>query len=351
MATVSDVLETVFKATGAAALGAVFVDLAGKAGLLAQQEVKATAGAAGLNNALKSLSGPLTGVLGGGAGALGGALGIGGAATGALAGAAAIGASLGSFADAQQNLFRTTILFQNLGSSLPISQLQELAASIQETTGFDDDLIISLGGVLARFGVAGKEIPDAARAIADASAATGQSIDELGLSFGRALLGNTRGLKTLGIEFTATGNRAADAAKLVDLFNEKFAGAGEGRRDTLAGTFDALQNSLANLFESIGRILAPVVIQFLNDTIQLIDLVTGALTDLADRFPQIFPSGADIAARLHIKGDPEQTRHLAEIAENTKAIPDKLIQAILGGPGTVANRAGNLRDARIAWGI
>lgn len=338
MATISDTLETIFRFSGAQAGIAQFEALTAGAASLATAEAGATAATTGLSGALAALGGPVT-LLVGALAALGVAL-----TGGALK-------SLDEFADSQQNLFRTTVLFQNLGSSLPISELQALASEIQNLTGFDDDLIISLGGVLARFGIAGQEIPAAVHAIADAAAATGQTVDELGLTFGRALLGNTRGLRNLGIEFKATGDRAADAARLVELFNERFEGAGAGGRSLLGRTFEAFQNSLANLFESIGRVLAPTLITVLNQIITLMDRVRELLDGLADRFPSIFPSGADIAARLKIKGDPEQTRLLGDIAENTKAIPDKLIQTILGGPGTVANRAGNLRDARIAWGV
>lgn len=332
---VSEVFETIYRFTGAEKGIAAFAGLAAGASSLAAAESAATASTRALTGALTSLGGPLA-LLGTG--------------LGTLAGVGAIGASLAEFADSQQNLFRTTILFQNLGTSLPISELQELSSEIQNLTGFDDDLIVSLGGVLARFDVAGDTIPEAIRAIADASAATGQTIDELGQTFGRALLGNTRGLRSLGIEFKATGDRAADAARLIALFNERFEGAGAGRRQTLAGTFDALQNSLANLFEAIGRILAPAAIGFFNNLIKLIDLVTGLLTDLANRFPTVFPHGAEIAQQLKIKGDPEQTKLLGQIEENTRG-DSRLVQQVLGGPGNIASRAATLRDARIAFGV
>jgi hypothetical protein len=333
--TVSEVFETIYRFVGAERGQAAFAGLAAGASALTAAETAATASTRALTGALASLGGPLATLSAG---------------LGTLAGLGAVGASLTEFADSQQNLFRTTILFQNLGTSLPINELQELSAEIQALTGFDDDLIISLGGVLARFNIAGDQIPEATRAIADAAAATGQTIDELGLTFGRALLGNTRGLRTLGIEFKATGDRAADAARLVELFNERFEGAGEGRRQLLAGTFDALQNSLANLFEAIGRILAPAAIGFFNNLIRLMDLVTQMLTDLANRFPTLFASGATIAQQLNIKGDPEQTRLLGQIEENTRG-DSRLVQQVLGGPGNIATRAATLRDARIAFGV
>lgn len=336
MATVSEVFETIYRFVGAEKGQAAFAGLAAGASTLAAAETAATASTRALTGALASLGGPLATLAGG---------------LGTLAGVGAIGAALTEFGQSQENLYRTTILFRNLGTSLPISELQDLSSEIQNLTGFDDDLVISLGGVLARFNVAGDQIPDAVRAIADAAAATGQTVDDLGQSFGRALLGNTRGLRSLGIEFEATGDRAADAARLVELFNERFEGAGEGRRQLFTGTFDALQNSLANLLEALGRIFAPAAIGFFNNLIGLIDLVTKMLTDLANRFPGFFSSGADIANQLKIKGDPEQTKYLGEIAENTRNLESKLVQSVLGGPGNIAGRAATLRDARIAFGV
>lgn len=334
---VTETLETIFRMSGSEKGVAGFLSLANASQAFQEAEETAAAVTASME------------------GALGGVAGAAGIAAGAFAvlGAVLTGAvlkGLNEFADSQETLFRTSILFQNLGSDLPISELQDLSSEIQRLTGFDDDLIISLGGVLARFGIAGREIPDAARAIADAAAATGQSVDTLGLTFGRALLGNTRGLRNLGIEFKATGDRAADAARLVELFNERFGGAGAGRRGLVTGTFDALANSLGNFFEALGRIFAPAVVTTLNSIIGLIDQLTGMLTNLANRFPQFFPTGADIASRLDIKGDPQQTRLLTQIEENTRS--DKgLVQAVLGGPGSVASRAATLRDRRVAFGV
>lgn len=339
--TVSDTLETVFKLTGAQAGIAQFGALATGATTLAAAETAATAATEALSVALASLGGPVGVVIAAAVAAL-------------LAVLAAAPKAVSAFAEAQDTLFRTSILFKNLGTSLPIDQLEEMAGAIQDVTGIDDDELIKTAGLLARFGVAGEQIPDALKAITNASAGTGKSMEELANAFGRATQGQERGLKGLVTGFKSTGDAAKDATQLIDLFNQSFTGAAEARRDTLAGTLDAFTASTGRLLEALGRLLEPVILPTLNALIAIMDSVSRILNGVSDFFGIAqLPSGGtgDTAAALKIKGGGKDTELLGEIARNTRTTADRLIEAVLGGPGTVANRAATLRDARIAFGV
>lgn len=263
---------------------------------------------------------------------------------------AALTKAFKEFQATQQTATETAIVLKNVGSSLPISELQALSSEIQNLTGFDDDLVVSLGGVLARFRIAGDQIPQTIRNIADAAAATGQPLQELGERIARGLLGNTRGLKELGIAFKATGDRAKDLATINAELERLFGGAGAARRQTLTGALDALQNSIGNFFSALGRFAGPALVRILNDLANGIQFLADQLERLADRLG--LPGAAAPAEGIG-RGGREQTT-LENIERNTGETArklDPLIRQVLGGRGDVARRAFTYRDVRMSFGV
>ncbi|HVW33468.1 MAG TPA: hypothetical protein VHL53_13090, partial [Acidimicrobiia bacterium] len=78
-------------------------------------------------------------------------------------------------------------------------------------------------------------------------------------SVGKALLGNTKALKSLGIDgFKPTGDRARDLATLQDLLQSKTKGAAQAQLDA-AGPGATLKKSMDELQESVGGLLLPVL--------------------------------------------------------------------------------------------
>jgi ABC-type amino acid transport substrate-binding protein len=333
-------LTTVLQLVGAPQFAAGMGTAAAAAGTLAAAEGTATVATEGLTVAAVGLDAVLAPLI-----ALAAPL------LTVAAGMAFISKAVHEFADVQSRAFQTSVVLKNLGSSIPIEELQSLGSEIQRLTGFDDDLVVSLGGMLARFGIAGKEIPGAVRAIADAAAGSGQSLEEIGSAVGHALAGRGQALKQLGVEFKATGNKAQDLLKIESELEKRFAGAGAARRDTITGAFDALQNATGNFFSAVGRILGPGMIKLLNFFADKIQLIADKLEALADRLHIARPQ--DAAAGIGgkgLKGDPQQTALLGQIADNTGKTADNFVRAVLGGKGDIARRAGSWRDAGIALG-
>lgn len=262
------------------------------------------------------------------------------------------GKALHTFSEDQQAIFQTSIILKNLGSSLPIAELQEFGQELQKTVAIDDEAVVSLGGLLARFGATGAQIKSTIPAIVDAAAATGQSLEGIGETVGRALLGNTRGLKQLGIEFKATGNRARDLLTIQTELNKRFGGAGAAQRNTVQGAFTALSEATANFFSAVGKFLAPVIVPLLNKLTAFLQFLTEKIEALAARFPNFFGATNNATTAAGIGGgDPKQTALLEDIAENTSKQADALIKAVLGGPGAIARGAASARDFKIAFGI
>jgi hypothetical protein len=85
-----------------------------------------------------------------------------------------------TFADDEQQIFRTTVVLKNLGNSFPIERAQAFASQIQKTIAVDDEAVVGLIGLEKRFGVLDNQIEPLTRSILDFSKATGTDLTEAG---------------------------------------------------------------------------------------------------------------------------------------------------------------------------
>ena len=158
--------------------------------------------------------------------------------------------------------------------------LRDQAAALQEVTKYDGDLTNAAQASLAAFDLTGQQIQAVTPLMLDLATAMGTDAAGAAQTIGRALLGNTRGLKAIGIEFTATGDRARDLATLMDLISQKFGGFAEREGKTAAGQAAQLANSFGDLQESIGAALLPALQQLVNIAKPLLDIVKNLPTPL-----------------------------------------------------------------------
>jgi len=273
-----------------------------------------------------------------------------------------------AFAEAEQGAFRTSVALRNLGSSLNIQQVQQFSSQLAQATGVASGEITETVGLLKRFGASDKDVEGLTKTIADFSVGTGISMKEAGTAVGHALIGNTRILKNMGIEFKATGDRAKDLAAVQKKLNDLFGGAGEANRNTVAGAFGVLKESFGSLLEAIGSKLANIVVPVVNilssvigffaNNVVLFTTAVGALAGFILGGPMgaliggiaglglgLLPNRADQAANIgNGKSKLATEDTLSKIEKNTSKLNEALIQQVLGGPGTVANAAGNWRD-------
>lgn len=140
-----------------------------------------------------------------------------------------------------------------------ISSLRELNTAMQAKTGFDDDAIASSQAVLAQFNLTGQQVKNVTPLLLDYARATGQDVTLAAESFGKALLGNTRALKTIGIDYKMTGDSAKDFANIQDLVRQKVGGAAEEFGGTTAGKLEILNATYGDLQETIGEALVPAL--------------------------------------------------------------------------------------------
>jgi len=134
-----------------------------------------------------------------------------------------------------------------------------LNTALMNTTGADDDALAATEGMLARFQLTGTEIQKLIPLVNDLSIATGQDLQSSATAVGRAMMGNARGLKAIGIDFKATGDKAKDTATVMQLLTDKVGGTGEAFGKTTAGQMAIAQENFSNLQETIGVTLVPAL--------------------------------------------------------------------------------------------
>ena len=243
---------------------------------------------------------------------------------------------------------------------------QEQATALQNLTGYQDEEILSADNVLARFKLTGDQIRKAIPIVLDYARATGTDVASAAQNIGKALLGNTRALKTVGIEFTATGNTARDFNTILGDLQAKIGGTASTFGKTMAGQLEIAKAKIDDLQEAIGGGLAPVLtvvaslvgnfvtdLQALPGPLQAIVLGLGAAALAVKAFGQSLIANPEVAVwiasivvaleDLHIavgilKGDTSEVQKFLEVASGADLGVDVLNRA-LGRTGAVAGEA------------
>lgn len=143
-----------------------------------------------------------------------------------------------------------------------IRQLNDMADAMEKATAFSaGDINQAQTTLLAFTGIAGEQFPKALQAAADMASRTGMTVKSAAETIGRALDIPSEGLSSLsrqGFRFTddqkrlaeqleATGRTAEAQAIILKALEESYGGAAVAARDTLGGSFQALQNTISSL--------------------------------------------------------------------------------------------------------
>jgi hypothetical protein len=158
------------------------------------------------------------------------------------------------------------------------------ALALQDLTGFQDEEILKADTVLTRFKLTEDQIRALIPLVLDYARATGADAASAASNLGKALLGNTRALKTIGVDFKATGNRAQDLATIMTALEKRVGGAAEAFAKTSAGQVDVLAAQFDELKEQVGGALVPVLkdlIPFLIDIVKKVRPMLDLFGDVA----------------------------------------------------------------------
>ena len=146
-----------------------------------------------------------------------------------------------------------------------IAAIRSLNTELQAKTRFDDDDLALMQSRLAAFKLTGQQLREVTPLVADYAAKTGKDIVSAGSSVGKALLGNTRALKEIGISYTSTGNRAKDYANILGLLQKKVGGFATGAdAKTAEATMLRLDHAFGEIQETVGKALLPYLTDLAN---------------------------------------------------------------------------------------
>lgn len=166
-----------------------------------------------------------------------------------------------AFAEAERGQLQLQMAMEKFPAvnDVTAASFDSLNRALMNTTGADDDLLAASEGILARFKLTGSEIMQLIPLVNDYAIATGRDVPTAAGSIGKALLGNARALKELGIDFQRTGDRSRDLQALMGALERKVGGVGEAFGQTTAGKLAIAQRNFENLQEEIGAALVPAL--------------------------------------------------------------------------------------------
>lgn len=179
-----------------------------------------------------------------------------------VAGVVAFGTdSIAAFSEAEQSQAALVAAYEKFPAvaSTSIDALRELNTEIQKKTGFDDDALAASQATLAQFGLTGEQIEQLTPLMADYAAKTGKDIETAAQDMGKAIMGQGRALKTVGVDFTDTGNAAGNFDQLVAGLDGTVGGFAETMGNTAAGKAKILEQSFGDIQETVGEMLIPVL--------------------------------------------------------------------------------------------
>ena len=148
--------------------------------------------------------------------------------------------------------------FPNLADT-NVGALNALNAELQKKTRFDDESFAAAEATLAQYGLTGQQLKDLTPLVADFAAKTGKTLPDAASAVGKALLGQGRALKGVGIDFKDAGSTGANFTQIMAGLRTQVGGFAEKEGQTAAGKAEILKNQFGELQEKVGALLVPAL--------------------------------------------------------------------------------------------
>jgi hypothetical protein len=135
-------------------------------------------------------------------------------------------------------------------------EFQAFAEQIQETTAFEDDLVIQNIALIQSLAQLDKEgLKKATEAALNLSAALGKDLGTASEAVAKAANGNFTALNKMGIQFDKTGSQAQSFANALAAIEDKFGGSATSKLNTFSGAVEQTKNNFGNFQEQIGDLI------------------------------------------------------------------------------------------------
>ncbi len=165
--------------------------------------------------------------------------------------------SLNAARDAQkaQNLLTDAYERFPAVASVNIDALRKYNEERAKVTRYDDDVTASAQAVLAQYNLNGEQLKELTPLLQDYAAKTGKDLPTAAEDMGKAILGQGRALKAIGLDFSDTGDATSNYTQLVDGLRQQVGGFAEKDAQTFDGKLEMLQNRFGEVQEVIGTAL------------------------------------------------------------------------------------------------
>lgn len=171
-----------------------------------------------------------------------------------------------------------------------IDAIRKLGAERAKVTRFDDDATAAAAAQLAQFGLNQGQLEQMIPLVQDYAAKTGADLPTASAKVGKALLGNTKALKELGIAYKPTGDQAKDYAAIQALLTQQVGGFAEKEGKSAAGQAAILGSQFGEVQETVGQALLPVLMTLADFAITtLIPAVQGIATFIGENSAVLIP--------------------------------------------------------------
>ena len=210
----------------------------------------------------------------------------------AAAGAIRFGAdSVRAFADAEQAQNRLQFAYEQFPAlaDVNIDAMRRMNEELAKKTRYDDDAYALGQAQLAQYGLTGQQIMDLTPLLADYAGKTGKDLPSAAEDLGKALLGQGRALKDIGIDFEDTGSVAGNLTAIMDGLRGQVGGFAEQDAQTAAGKLDILNTKFGEMQEAVGEQLIDPLVTVMDELEE-----SGAIDDMATAIGDAASAFADL---------------------------------------------------------
>jgi len=163
---------------------------------------------------------------------------------------------------AEQKL-RGAIIATGKASEISASALFDYASELQQVTTFGDEATISgLAMLQSLADLDEKGLKKITPGVQDFAAAMGVDLQTAFNLVGKTLGSSTNALARYGVEIDATGTKEQKLEQLTAALTSKFGGMARTLAQTKGGALQQFSNSLGDLFEQFGDIIAEAILPF-----------------------------------------------------------------------------------------
>lgn len=158
-------------------------------------------------------------------------------------------------------------------ASVPIEALRELNSAIQEKTGADADDLAASQASLAQYQLTGEQIAALTPLLDDYAVKTGKDLPAAAEDLGKAMLGQGRALKDVGIDFQDTGTVTGNFDQVMSGLRTQVGGFATSEAGSAEGALRRLSTEFGDVQEEVGAQLLPVLVQLGEALLVVIDWV------------------------------------------------------------------------------